>query len=319
MGALVIGSKRYMTKELVSILLPTYNSSNSIAQCVESILCQTYRNIELIIINDGSTDDTLEVLQGYESEKVRVYSLESNQGIVAALNYGASFCKGDYIARADSDDLYHPSRIETQVNFLNENLSVGICGTFQNIFGGYNDGKNKTSIEHDEIIISLLFGPTMLHPTVMFRASVLSDLTRSGKKLYNPDYYLCEDYELWVRASYLTRFANIPEFLCSYRWDSEKNWELNSVKLLAGLKKIWTTNMHDLNISLDHNFFDVFLILSGRAKPKLKTLVYLNKLTYLILRNNFSIKKYNRKKLFLKLVHLIYKNWGRYFLNFFKK
>lgn len=228
-------------EKLVSVVLPAFNCSCTIGHVIESLLCQTYKNIELIIINDGSTDDTKDVISSFADERIVLFDLNENSGISVALNKGLELSKGSYIARVDSDDFCETYRIETQVKFLEANSNISVCGTFQRIVGGFNDRLNKTAITNKEIKSALIFSPTMLHSTVMFRRHIIEEF---GVNLYNSDYYLCEDYELWSRLSKTVQFYNLPLYLCHYDMRGAKNWQSNSSNLIASLKKIYVNELN---------------------------------------------------------------------------
>lgn len=278
-----------MTTPLVSVLLPVYNGAATIGVCITSILRQTYQNLELVVVNDGSTDNTHEVIASFDDARVIEVALGRNSGIAAALNAGLARCRGELIARIDCDDLCVPERIEKQVAFLDRHLEVGICGAYQTIFGGYHDGLNAPPTTHEAILVNLLFGPTMLHPTVMMRASLVNTLGNA----YNPDFYLCEDYELWVRAARHTRLANIPEPLCSYRWESPKNWEFNHDNLIRSLLNIWREQYNNIGIVASNRKLYLHMMLVGRTSPKLNEIVELILFTKNIVIANRKTHVYN--------------------------
>lgn len=223
--------------DLVSIVLPVFNGEKFICATIESLLNQSYSDIELIIVDDASTDATSEVVSRITDPRVKFCRLKNNLGIARALNYGLSIASGVYIARADADDYSEPDRLAKQIDFLITYSNCDIVGTYQKIVGGYKDGFNRTAMTNSQIQSSLLFGPTMLHSTVVFRRNLLN---LYGLNLYDPNAYLCEDYDLWVRLSKTCQFENIPEYLCHYHWDQPKNWETNNPKLVLSLEKIWS-------------------------------------------------------------------------------
>src|SRR5207302_1303596 len=137
------------------------------------------------------------------------------------------------------------------------------CGTFQTIFGGHRDGEKRVPTSHEKIKARLLFRPTMLHSTVMFRAALVGryDLFYDGRFSY------CEDYELWVRSARVTRLANIPEFLCYYRWERQKNWETDDLRLMEGLRAIWSQQLVELGCCPTEEDVRLHAALAGRGDP----------------------------------------------------
>jgi glycosyltransferase involved in cell wall biosynthesis len=215
--------------------MPVYNAGKTILPIIKSILKQSYQNFELIIVNDGSTDKTLSLINSINDNRIKIFSYKKNKGIVYALNYGFSKCNGAYIARVDSDDFSEPTRLEKQINFLLSNPEYGVCGTFQKLLHANSASINKPPINSKEINTSLLFGTTMLHSTVLIKKSVLEKLGRSP---YNDKFKHCEDYNLWVDLLGITKMHNIPEVLCHYDWRETKAWQFPNSQLRKSINKI---------------------------------------------------------------------------------
>lgn len=119
-----------MCNDLVSVLIPVYNVSRYISEAIDSILCQSYKNLEIILINDGSTDNTKEICEYYATsdKRIKVFDNEYEKGIVGALNFGLTKCNGFYIARMDGDDIAYPDRIKRQLEYLNANPDIDLVG-----------------------------------------------------------------------------------------------------------------------------------------------------------------------------------------------
>ena len=201
------------TRPLVSVIMPVYNTAEYLVEAIESILMQSLRDFEFIIVDDGSTDASGEILDRYKDidSRIRVAHQE-NSGIVVALNKGMRMATGKYIARMDSDDISLPERLARQVAFMDNHPEVGVCGTACRLFGA-SSGVSWTTTDPEEIKSRLLFWPCMAHPTVMMRRS----LVVKENLYYNPDFRQAEDYELWVRFSRHAQLANLPEALLMYR------------------------------------------------------------------------------------------------------
>ena len=202
---------REMKGELISIVMPTYNQKNYLRQAVESVLKQTYTNIELVIV-DSSTD--LSIWKGIDLSNPHIsYYWREKNGIADALNYGMIKAHGKYIARMDSDDVSHLTRIEKQYNFLKDNQEIDIVGAYANIIDKDDRiiGKMYAPIEMEQMKAQLLNGGCFIHPTVFFRRKLIDQGFR-----YDGD-YVSEDYEAWSRLILKYRFSNIPEELLDYR------------------------------------------------------------------------------------------------------
>ena len=127
----------------VSVVMPAYNAEKYIGEAIESILNQTFRNFEFIIINDGSVDRTKEIIQEYDDPRIVLLENDKNSGIVVTLNKGVDAATGEYIARMDADDIALSNRIEQQVMFLNTHRNIGVVGSALQIFGEEIDTQNR--------------------------------------------------------------------------------------------------------------------------------------------------------------------------------
>lgn len=198
---------------LVSVILPCFNNEKFIDDCIDSVLNQSWYNLELIIIDDGSTDNTKLIIENYNDSRIKYIKNKKNSGIVYSLNKGISIAKGKYIARIDSDDLMHKKRLEKQVQFMEKNQDIALVGTWHYVI---NDSKKviglKQYFTQDEEIKSILpFESPFSHPSVMIRLDTIKPIKYS--ELYN----YCEDYDLWFKIASNYKVANIPEFLTYYR------------------------------------------------------------------------------------------------------
>jgi glycosyltransferase involved in cell wall biosynthesis len=193
--------------------MPVYNAEKYLAEAIESILTQTFTDFEFIIINDGSTDESLSIIQSYEKIDSRIIVISrENKGLVASLNEGIDLARGEYIARMDADDISLPERFERQLAILNANNDIGLLSA------GYtpvdSDGHIcSDSVIHpsDPAVISLLlvFCSPICHPCVMVKSDILKKY-----KYYN---IVAEDHDLWCRLSEITIITNIEEPLIFYR------------------------------------------------------------------------------------------------------
>lgn len=203
-------------KPLVSVILPVYNGEKYLDEAIKSILSQSYKRFELIIIDDGSKDKSLSIIKRFKDSRIKVYS-QTNKGLAKTLNRGISLSKGTYIARQDQDDFSYPNRLEKQVNYLNINPRCGLVGTWAEIWEG-NNKKTRRSHKHPSINkllqFFLLFNNPFVHSSVMIRKTALKEVgLYSTDKSRQPP----EDYELWSRIAQKYELANIPEILHAYR------------------------------------------------------------------------------------------------------
>lgn len=204
-----------MAIPLVSIIMPVYNGAHYLNDAIDSILHQTFIDFELVIINDGSTDKSESIVLSYEDERIRYLKNECNKGICFTLNRGVSIAQGKYVARMDCDDISNVRRLEKQVCFLENNMSVGIVGCDLEIFGDGIEKKRYFHFVHtsEDCKAGLLFATCFAHPAVMFRRSIVAQ----HKLYYDEEYRGLEDFELWWRMADYCDFANLPEALLYYR------------------------------------------------------------------------------------------------------
>lgn len=197
---------------MVSVILPVYNGEKYLREAVDSILNQTFKEFELLILNDGSTDSTEEIIKSYSDERIRYFNLE-HRGLPSTLNFGLLKAKYDYVARMDADDICHPKRFEKQMDFLVNNPSVDILGT--NILRIYEGKKLKEKIrlpEKNTFIKNQLSSKCCIaHPTIMFKKELI--LSVGGYNLNEK----VEDWELYLRLIKNATFHNLQECLLTLR------------------------------------------------------------------------------------------------------
>lgn len=199
---------------MVSVIMCAYNSEAFISETIDSILEQTYQNLELIIVDDGSTDMTEKIILSYNDKRINYIKNQANKGIFWSANIGLKNSRGKYIARIDSDDIAHKMRLEEQVSFMEKNPEIGLCGTESITFS--SDKKHNKSIlphSHDEIRAYFMFSNCVVHPTIMVRKSVLE---AHGVE-YNSKYVAGGDFAFYMSLINKTQFANIPKPLLYYR------------------------------------------------------------------------------------------------------
>lgn len=199
---------------LVSVVLPTYNRSRFICESVESALNQTWRNIELIVVDDGSTDNTAEILSRYKNDIRLKYHYQDNMGQSAARNYGISLARGHYISFLDSDDVWIADKLEKQLEATVNNPEYDIYYGDIILIDEYgNEISRDNMTRYSGNVTGRLIGDNFISmSTTLTRRECFN---RNG--LFNESDRLAEDYELWLRFSVNCRFLYIPEYFCKYR------------------------------------------------------------------------------------------------------
>jgi len=226
---------------LVSVLLPVYNGSSYLKEAIESILNQSYAGFELIIINDGSKDNSVSIIEQFDDPRIRFYS-QANMGLAATLNRGIGLAKGAYLARQDQDDLSLPTRLEKQVHFLDTHPECGIVGSWASIY--VEGSRSRLSFRHpgDNVMLQfrLLFNNPFVHSSMMIRKAVFREvgIYCTDKSRQPP-----EDYELWSRVARKFSVANIPEVLNIYRETSSSMSRTGVNPFLAKVVAISAENL----------------------------------------------------------------------------
>ena len=200
-----------MTPPLVSVVLPVYNPGRYLRECMDSLVAQTYPRLEVVVVDDGSTDESDEVIRSYADVfDCMVHVRRENRGLVATLNEAIGRARGDLIARMDADDIAHPRRLAVQVRFLESHPRVDICGTWVERIGegGQHLGRWRGPRTVEGARMGALFRSPVFHPSVVFRRTLWEAY---GPDLYRPGLDGLEDYELWTRLLAAGHgVANVP-------------------------------------------------------------------------------------------------------------
>ncbi len=235
----------------ISVIMPVYNCSNYIYNSVLSILNQTFSDFELIIIDDCSTDNTVDIIKKIVDHRIKLIEKPQNTGYTKSLNLALNIATGKYIARMDGDDISYSNRLEKQYHFMESNPDVVLCG------GGYEViNSNKTFNpyhSHDDLLFDLINHCPFAHPTIMIRSEVLKKFQIN----YDPNFEPAEDYEMWTRLSGYGKISNIPEKLIQYRIHEKQTTNLRSLQQSEIAKKIALN--HVKKISYNNIFAEYFV------------------------------------------------------------
>lgn len=254
----------------ISVLMPAYNSALYLESSIESILQQSFADFEFIIIDDGSTDQTAEIVTTYAEKDSRIVFMRNAQNMASAnsMNLGLGIARGKYIARMDADDISLPNRFARQVAFMDANPDIGISGTWAKIFG-----QSESLISHptrDAEIKSLLFWDNPLaHPTVIMRHQLLKD----HQLKYDPTHLVTEDYALWIQASDYTCFANLDEILLHYRLHHGQSGQVKRERQQSDTRKLQIHQLQKLGIDPTPDELELHFSLLLPFKPRDKDFV----------------------------------------------
>jgi glycosyltransferase involved in cell wall biosynthesis len=203
-----------MKEPEITVLMSVYNGDKYLRQAIDSILNQTFEDFEFLIINDGSTDNTAEILQSYHDPRIKTISNRKNEGLIKSLNKGLEVAKGIYIARQDADDISESRRLETQVQYMENHKDIAAVGSSIKCINAYDEviGFSAFPISPAEIRLSLLLGRwTFAHGAVMLRNHPAQRIRYDENALH------AEDYDLWLKLSRRFPMANINDRLYNLR------------------------------------------------------------------------------------------------------
>lgn len=301
----------------VSIILPTFNSSSFIYEAISSILKQTHKNLELIIIDDKSTDDTIKIIKSFRDKRIRLIKTKQRLGLANSLNLGIKLSKSKFIARMDSDDISELNRIEEQVNFLIKNKYIDIVGSAIKIIDDVGNINKFVSYPKNnfEIKFFMCLGCPIVHPSVMMRKSVFEKYGIYYKNNY------AEDFQLWSKLLHKNiKFCNLDKHLLKLRKHKknisnsklnktkkqECNIIINNIKTILNLK-IEKKKMYCINIIRNNG------LLKSKSKNISEVLKFIYILYSLYVQKFLKIEKNNKleslkKKLYEKIFIIRVKN-----------
>jgi glycosyltransferase involved in cell wall biosynthesis len=243
----------------LAVLMPTYNCAKYLKESIDSILNQTYSDFDLYIYDDCSTDNSKEIIENYNDNRIFYRKNEINLGISKTLNKGFEELLSAYqfIARMDADDWAFPERLQKQIDFLEENQSVMLCGTqgfwLTNIAETPLSGWQYPT-QNNYIKLYLLFAASFGHSSLILRSSLFD----TNNLRYNEEIKTCEDWDLWIRVSKIAKTHNLPDFLMKYRivatsnHRSLENKKLHLKERSSVLSNYWKT--FDINLSPEQVF-----------------------------------------------------------------
>ena len=229
----------------ISVVMPVYNGEKAVAKAVESILNQTLKDFELIIVDNKSTDNSVRIIKSLNDSRIKLIQNERNFGIATSLNIGIKHSKGQYIARMDADDISYPDRLEEQISFLGKNPGISVLGTYASLFN--EKGRIWENLRPPVVptLKDWLWGSKVIHASVMMKKQDVQDV--GG---YDPKTYRVEDYDLWLRMiikGYVIR--TLPKVLYGVHWDLS-NYYRKNLKSLVSETKYKLMRFRDLGVPL---------------------------------------------------------------------
>ena len=293
-----------MSLPLVSVVMPVYNGEKYLKEAIESILSQTYENLELVVVNDGSTDSSKNIVLSYTDRRIRLVENERNSGIVFTRNQGLESANGIYIATLDCDDVALKDRIQNQVDFLEKNPDYGMCGTFYQIIDANGKAGKKVLFpsSNRDIISFLKIGNCFCNSTILIRSALAKELK------YKAQYDIVEDYELWCRMSKRAKMANLPIFSTHYRVHGNNISVSKMNDLFTRVRKINMQSLADSDIQYSESEINIHANLLNGNFTFFNDAEHFNGLEQWILKFYTKLeseKKYNNSL----LLALLFEKW----------
>lgn len=290
----------------VTVLMTVYNNEKYLQTAIFSILNQTYKDFELIIINDGSTDDTEKIILSFKDSRIRYIQNNKNIGISKSLNKGIKLSKGKYVARMDGDDICHPTRLAKQVLFLDTHQDHGLLGSWYYIidYNGALISVQRNSTEDAELKLSMIFSNQFLQSSILIKTDLIKEL------MYDEKLEVCEDYDLWLRCLDKTSVTNFPEELLTYRWHGSNTCITKQKKILESFISIFSNTFDKLELS--HTSQELFmhsLLAFNLSKQYFNTderIKKLNKWLNKIQNSKSLIKRFDFNKIYNKISEIKY-------------
>ncbi|MBR2300202.1 MAG: glycosyltransferase family 2 protein [Alphaproteobacteria bacterium] len=265
-----------MIQPQISVLVPVYNSAPYLAETIKSVLNQTYKNFELILLNDCSTDNSEEIILSFKDKRIRYYKNEKNLGISPTRNKLIELADKDtkYYAILDNDDICFPQRLEIQKKFLDTHPDISMCGTYFELF---NSNKNLSLLKSFIINVGFIWchplrptlkdalkGNVLMHPTAMFRASDLKKYNIAYRAQYSP----AEDYDIIKQALFNNlKLANIPQILLKYNLHGDNCSLTQKQKMENADKKIKKEIAEFMHIN-NYKPYPYFLVMLEKLRLK---------------------------------------------------
>lgn len=298
-----------MPNSILSIIMPVCNRENYIAASVKSILSQTFTNFEFIIVNDGSTDKTVEIIKSFKDKRIQLIENNENKGIVYSRNRGLALAKGQYIGMFDSDDIAFPEKFEKQIQFLNNNPDIGMVGSWvKHIDEDGNILKSKWKLDSKPEMIPAI----MLFRNYFVQATVVIRKTAIPIGAYSEGFDIVEDSKMWFDVSLKNKVANIQEYLLNYRMHTGGISNVGSKKHKDNSKKLFKYIFNFLEIEPTDKELELHYLIKNNEKIKnIDDIKAIEQWLLKIATQNKKTKKYNhkilRKVIFNRWVKSCYK------------
>jgi len=249
-----------MTEPLLSVIMPVYNAERYVKQAIFSILDQSYKNLEFIIIDDGSTDKSLQVIESIRDDRIKLVKSGTNKGQIYTRNLGLQLAEGDYISQFDADDIAYPDKFKKQISFLERNKEIGMLGAWVKFIdknGNRMKGGWKLKAKPEIIPSIMLFKNYFLQSTVVYRKDCIKMFS------YREGFEVAEDYMIWLEIIEQFKCWNLQEYLVDYRIHSESVMNTLPLRRLEMERKLFRWQFDKLGIDITDNEMELHLLIKN--------------------------------------------------------
>lgn len=292
-----------MPEPILSVIMPVYNAERYVGAAIESILQQTFPNLELIIIDDGSLDNSVEKIHSFKDDRIRLTKNNSNRGIVYSRNRGLLMAKGEYIGMLDADDIAYPEKFKEQIYFLEQNKDFGMVGSWARFIdegGNFMLGSWKLKASPEMIPSIMLFKNYFLQSAVLYRKECISKFS------FKEGFDILEDYLIWYEITRQYKSWNLQKYLVDYRIHPGGVTKKHKDEKKGKEKRVFRIQLKELGIDAsDEEMYLHMLIRSDRPVKKKDTLILVEKWLLKIIRKNSDRKIYDQKM----LARVVFNRW----------
>ncbi len=301
----------------ISVVMPVYNAERYVAEAIESILNQTFNNFEFIIIDDGSTDNSLKILKDYahRDKRIRLVSRE-NKGLIKTLNEGVALAITPLIARMDADDISYSERFAKQIAFFKSHPDCGVVGSKVRFIDDNGDPiisfpvkTNHQDIDGDHL---LGYGGAITHPVAMFKKALFHSV-----KGYDEQFPHAEDLELWLRMAEVSQLANLPDILLDYRQHVQSVGYKFEIEQINSTRKAIENASHRRGVALQAEINEVIKKKSENADIFLKWAWWAFSAENLKTSKKYAIKAFKERPFSIEVLklhfHIVFHGFKRFF------
>lgn len=292
-----------MRPPIISVVMSVYNEEDFLSDAINSILNQSEQNFEFIIIDDASTDKSVDIIKGYEDQRIRLYVNPENRGLTKNLNKGLRLARGSFIARMDGDDISHPDRFRKQLKYLEQHREIMLCSCCIRSFGQIQTVEKKHKRTSEQLRVMMLFQPVLMHPGFMMRRKLIED-----GMFYDESFRTAQDYDFQVRVSEKYDVGIVNCTLLNYRVHKKQVSNIRNNEQSSNANRTRQRQLKKLGISLNPEEERVYYEwVLGKKHVNVDDFKDAEKIAKRIIAANEGLKLYKQEILFNELYKFLFR------------